>query len=428
MVVAGDPRPTETQSGKSADDGLIRGTITDAAVEMMRARIGYPNPTLRNGLVTWPWNEVATSDAIRHYAQGYGDGNPLFCDPAYGATTRWGDVVAPPGFEWTMGTDISPQPPAELHEATRKALRGVHLFNAGHEGWFLRPIVREDKLRRSTVVADVAEKVSSFRGRSVIVTNEARWIDQRDETVAVRRPWYVHVERRPAEKSGTPREEEQPATYTDEELDAIDAAYDAEFVRGSDTLFYEDVEVGAELPMMVKGPFTITDMINFFMGAGWYGYGFPALRLGRENRRQMPGFYSRDQHNAWDTLMRIHWDVEAAQKIGVRSTYDIGPIRWTWLAHYCTNFAGDDGWVLRVRGEFRRFNHVGDTTWITGRVTSKRIDPAAGPVVELELTGTNQRGAVNITGEATIMLPSKAHGPVVVPVDPSVLPAAGRRD
>jgi len=393
---------------------LLHGKITDESVALMRERIGYPNPTLRTGFVNWPWNEVANADAIRKYAHGIGDLNPLYTDRGYGPKTRWGSIIAPPGFEWTMGVDRSPKVSPELHERTRKALRGVHLFNAGHEGWFYRPIVPEDQLYRASTLADVRDKVSEFAGRSVITTNEHRWWDESGQVVAVRRPWYIHAERKSAGSRGKAGQVAR-ASYTAEDLAEIDAAYDAELIRGAETLYFEDVTVGDPGPRMVKGPFEVTDLINFFMGAGWYGYGFPALRLARENRRVLPGFYSLDDFGAWDAIMRIHWQDDMARKIGVPAAYDIGPLRWTWLVHYCTNFAGDEGWVYRVRGEFRKFNYVGDTTWITGEVTEARVDPELGPLVELSLKGTSQRGEQNITGSATILLPSRKSGPVTLP-------------
>jgi acyl dehydratase len=400
----------------AADDGMLHGKITDESIALMRQRIGYPNPTLRTGFVDWPWNETATVDAIRKYAHGYGDLNPLYTNPGHAATTRWGGPVAPPGFEWTMGVDRSPQIPLELHERTRKALRGVHLFNAGHEGWFYRPIRPGDALFRSSVLADVEEKASRFAGRSVLATNQHTWWDESGTVVARRRPWYIHAERSEAGQKSKPGEER--ASYTAEQLADIDNAYDAELIRGVDTLYYEDVAVGDACPRMVKGPLVVTDLINFFMGAGWYGYGFPALRLARENRRRMPGFYSRDDFGAWDAIMRIHWDDAMARKVGVAAAYDIGPIRWTWLAHFCSNYAGDDGWVFRVRGEFRRFNYMGDTTWLTGSVSDKRVDAELGPLVDIDIRGTNQRGQDNIVGSATVLLPSRDRGPVTLPAPP----------
>jgi len=397
-------------------DQLLHGKITDESIDKMRLRIGYPNPTLRTGFVDWPWNEHATCDSIRKFAHGYGDLNPLYTDRTYGESTRWGGMVAPPGFEWTMGIDRSPAVPPEIAQATRGALRGVHLFNAGHEGWFYRPIVPDDRLFRRGVLAKVDVKESEFAGRSVIATNEHTFTDESGQVVARRRPWYIHAERREVADSGE-RVKDARASYTMADLEEIDAAYDAEFMRGKDTLYYEDVELGAG-PRMVKGPFEVTDLINFFMGAGWYGYGFPALRLARENRRALRGFYSLDDFGAWDAIMRIHWQDETARMIGVTAAYDIGPVRWTWLVHYCTNFAGDDGWVYRVRGEFRKFNYIGDTTWITSEVVEKRVDPVLGPLVELAMTGVNQRGQENIRGTATILLPSRAGGPIVLPEPP----------
>jgi acyl dehydratase len=58
---------------------------------------------------------------------------------------------------------------------------------------------------------------------------------------------------------------------------------------------------------------------------------------------------------------------------------------------------------------------MGDTTWITGRIVDKRIDERLGGLIELDLTGTNQRGQENIRGSATILLPSRERGPVVLP-------------
>jgi acyl dehydratase len=395
-------------------DGLIHGAITDEAVAQMRRRIGFPNPTLRTGFVDWPWNKTASEDSIRQFTNGYGDLNALYTDPEYARGTRWGGVIAPPGYEWTMGLDASPEVPEELFRETRGALRGVHLFNAGHEGWFYKPVTPGTTLSRSGVVADVRDKKSEFAGRSVIVTNEHRWWEPDGTTVSVRRPWYVHAERKRVSK-GHKYEKDERASYTEEQLAEIDAAYDDEFVRGADTLWYEDVVAGTTGPRMVKGPIVVTDLINFFMGAGWYGYGFPALRLARENRKKLRGFYSRNDFGSWDAIMRIHWEDETARNIGVPASYDIGPIRWMWLVHYCTNFGGDDAWVYRVRGEFRRFNYMGDTTWITSEITEKRVDPVLGPLVELTLTGTNQRGQENIRGTATILVPSRELGPVQLP-------------
>jgi len=282
-------------------------------------------------------------------------------------------------------------------------------------------------LDRTNVVHDVEDKQSEFAGRSVLVTNKLTFTDRATGgLVSDQLKWFVHAERRQVsspkagdEAERSPKRRDEAASYTDEQLAEIEALYDAEYCRGADIAWYEDLVVGAELPTMVKGPITITDLINMHMGGGWFGYGNPALRLGFENRKRMRGFYTKNEFGAWDVVQRVHWETELARRVGVPATYDIGPMRWAWLIHYCTNWMGDDAWLFRVRGEFRKFNYMGDATWITGRITGKRVDAALGPAVELDITGTNQRGQQNLNGTATVLLASQKYGEVRLPPLPA---------
>ena len=103
----------------------------------------------------------------------------------------------------------------------------------------------------------------------------------------------------------------------------------------------------------------------------------------------------------------------------MRMMYDIGPIRQMHICNYVTNFAGDDSWVYRIRFEFRRFNYMGDVTWLTATVTDARVDERLGPLIEIAMVGTNQRGGENIRAAATILVASRRHGPVKLPTPPA---------
>ena len=399
-------------------DGLIRNRITDQSVDLMRRRIGFPNPTLRTGAIQEPWNLAATDDAIRRWSICIGDANPFYCDPDYAAKTRWGQTIAPPGFEKSMGILRDREMEPEEAKLTSKALRGIQLYYSGGENFYYAPITEGMKLYRARWVDKVDEKESEFAGRSVIVSNGLQLWDEQDQVKVRGVDWFIHAERR---KSGGTKEKyakEEPAFYTDEQLAEIEAAYDVEYVRGADTLYLEDVKVGDVLPRMVKGPFTITDLINLHMGAGWLIYGNWPNRLAYENRKKLRGFYSRDAFNGWDTVQRVHWDKDLADQVGVRMMYDIGPVRQMHISHYLTNYAGDDGWIYRIRYEFRRFNYMGDVTWLTGSVTDVRVDEVLGPLVELSIVGTNQRGSENIRATATILVASRKYGPVKLPQAP----------
>jgi hypothetical protein len=251
----------------------------------------------------------------------------------------------------------------------------------------------------------------------VVVTNGLALWDDDDRVFVDGVDWFIHSERK---KSGEKSKyaAEKPAFYTDEELAEIEKAYDAEYRRGDDTLYLEDVKPGETLPRMAKGPLTVTDLINLHMGAGWLIYGNWPNRLGYENRKKLRGFYSRDAFNAWDTIQRVHWDTDLAKSVGVNMMYDIGPVRQLHVCNYLTNYAGDDGWVYRMRFEFRRFNYMGDVTWLTGKVTDARVDERLGPVVELAISGVNQRGAENVRADATLLVASRKHGPVKLPPAP----------
>ena len=79
-------------------------TITDEGVARLRAAdrrrpARTPHP---------PHYLVPNEDAFRHVAEAYGDDNPLWCDPAYAAATRWGGPIASPhlvGGDTLIGED-----------------------------------------------------------------------------------------------------------------------------------------------------------------------------------------------------------------------------------------------------------------------------------------------------------------------------------
>ena len=92
-------------------------------------------------------------------------------------------------------------------------------------------------------------------------------------------------------------------------------------------------------------------------------------------------------------------------------------MRTSWLIHLTTNWLGDDGWRWKLDCQSRAFNFMGDTTICSGEVVDKRIE-GAHHLVELKLAATNQRGQVTAPGTATVILPTRAGGAVVLPVPP----------
>jgi hypothetical protein len=213
-------------------------------------------------------------------------------------------------------------------------------------------------------------------------------------------------------------DEVELAPYTDGQIAEIEAQYAAEGPRGADARWWEDVAVGDTVGPLVKGPLTVTDMICWHVGMGMGLYGVAALRLGAANRRRIPRFFHRDPQNVPDVMQRVHWDPEFARRSGNPTTFDYGRMRETWLVHLCTDWMGDDAWLWRLDCEFRRFNYVGDTQWLRGTVTRHYLAGGDRPAVDLDLVAENQRGELTTPGQATVLLPSREHGPVRLPDPP----------
>ncbi|MBI3969050.1 MAG: hypothetical protein HY329_25705 [Chloroflexi bacterium] len=67
----------------------------------------------------------------------------------------------------------------------------------------------------------------------------------------------------------------------------------------------------------------------------------------------------------------------------------------------------DDGFLKLLRGEVRRLNVVGDTTYCKGKVARKWIENGE-HLVSCELWCENQRGEVTAPGYAVAVLPSRS--------------------
>jgi acyl dehydratase len=392
------------------------GRITDEGVAALRARIGkpqvYPAP---------PHYRRPGTDAFRHVAWAYGDDNPLWSDPEYAAASRWGGSLAPPpmiGGDSLIGEDaLTTEELAAQHELKGDPLRGVHAFYAASEREWWAPLVPEQRIQRRTALVGVLDKPSEFGGRGI-----QEWTSQAFQTEAgtLLGAQYRMMYRAEREKSREKKKYDSVAIdpWTDERIAEVDAGYASERARGGESRWWEDVAVGDPVGPLVKGPLTVTDMVCWHVGMGMGMYNVAPLRLGYANRQRVPRFYQRDDLGVPDALQRVHWDPDFARRTGNPTTYDYGRMRETWLIHACTDWMGDDAWLWRLRVEFRRFNYVGDVQWVGGEVVRTYLADGDRPAVDIDLVARNQRGEVTTPGSATILLPSREHGPVRLPEPP----------
>lgn len=185
----------------------------------------------------------------------YGDDNPLFTDFEYGKATRWNGQIAPGMIINCLGNVTYGDPmPEEIRLQTREPFSGIHVFVSGQSTEWYRPTRPGDELYSFGGTESVKEKKSEFAGRSVIRVHRTVRVNQRAEIVAINRMLSIVIERKGSRERGKYMDIE-PASYTDEDLKAIDEVYAAERRPGARPRYFEDVEVGEELPTMAKGPF-----------------------------------------------------------------------------------------------------------------------------------------------------------------------------
>ena len=387
--------------------------LLDSDIERAQSILGVDHASRHREHLT-----TVTPDAIRNFAYGVGDDNPLFADEDYGRSTRWGSQIAPGIMAGIVNTPMLGDKPSEEYKAATKSLfRGIHVFVSGGTWDWFRPLYPGDRLFSYSGQESIDVKESEFGGRSVIRVSREVKFNQRAEVIGVYRVLTVLTERKTARDRGKYSEIE-PASYTDEQLEAIEALYATEERRGATTRYFEDVEVGEALPSMVKGPLTVTDVIAFHAGGyGFVPYGLPPNRLAHQNRQRIAPFYVKDEQGIPDVAQRLHWNSSWANAIGNPMAYDYGVMRECHFLHYLTDWAGDDAFVVRQHDSIRKFNYMGDTQFLSGKVVGKREEDGQ-CLVDLEMKMTNQRQVETTFGEATISLPSRVHGSAAIPSTP----------
>ena len=411
-----EARSDDADAGKGLD-----ARITEEDIERARRQIGVPQYE-RNDV----FNRVAGADSISHFAFGIGDDNPLWHDTEYGKKTRWRSQIGSPLYLTTVGVDETPPPTPELKKLFRGLFRGVGKYYSGATWEWFRPVRPGDEVYREYTTCDIQVKdKSNFTGGiTVIDTYRFLYVNQNGEPIATHELSYVNAERGATKKSGSQKSFSRQ-TYMPEEIQEISDKYAAEKRRGAETRYWEDVQIGEQLPPVHKGPLAIRDVVGFHIGWGFgQAYGTSPLGYAWKLYRKMPAFFSTDEYGVPDVVQRLHWDHNRAVELGLPAPYDYGTMRTNWLGHLITNWMGDDAWLWRLKTQARAFNFMGDFTTCSGEVVDKRVDNGR-YVVDLKVAATNQRGQVSSPGSATVVLPSRASGAILLPTPAQALSERG---
>jgi len=141
-------------------------------------------------------------------------------------------------------------------------------------------------------------------------------------------------------------------------------------------IFFDDIEVGSEIPPLTKGPITVMTMAKFAAMNG--------------------DFYPAHYDNKWAMEMDR---LPTAIVHGMQVT--------TYLSQLLTDWIGPNGALRKFTSEVRAQTFVGDTLTMKGKVTKKYTKDSE-HYLECKVWGEKQDGTVVIQGSATVTLPSRS--------------------
>ena len=139
------------------------------------------------------------------------------------------------------------------------------------------------------------------------------------------------------------------------------------------TPHWQDVQVGEELPPVVRQPST-RDLAKYAGASG--------------------DFYE------------VHYDKDFAVEIGLPGVIVHGALKNAYLAQVVTNWMGGEGVLRKLSVRYRGTDVPGDALTCSGRVT-KVYEQDGAHLVDCALTLVNAQGEQTTTGTATVQLPSR---------------------
>lgn len=394
------------------DDTLPWGQITDETIADAASMLGTVLTRDNHH-----WLNDATYDATQHFIEGVGDRNPIFRDPEYGRSTPWGSMLAHPSFLLAVDNGvIGPR------------MAGVTWIYAGVRWTWFDVLRLGDSLESEAVFERQEVKRPSSPNRWVIQTGRVSYRRRADGLlVAVnstdigRTPRVTVLPEDATEEQRARYRRREPYVYSPEELTAIENEILAMTPRGATPRYWEDVEVGEELPRVVKGPLRSNDFVAWYAGTmGVRAYGGALEDYIHYRRRHRD--YHIGANGVKDSPGRGHLEGQAGSDMGMGGAYDIGPQRVSWAMQCLTNWMGDAGFLHKVYATLRRPNLIGDTNFWSGTVTGKdRLDGYH--LVHVALRCTNQVGDSIAYATASVILPSREYGAASFPVSGDLLPA-----
>ena len=355
---------------------------------------------------------MASEDAIWHFAQGVGDDNPLWWDPDYAGSTRWGRLMAPPLFLYTCSN-------AGLRVGEEGIFPAEHWLPGTVPIWvsdrwaFHRPVWAGERVDATSELVSVEERPGRDGGRAATHVDRTSYVGEDGSLIA--ECFKTRQPLRPAAgRDGGARTRRRPCRPTATTIGGHRRASTSTRCRpaGREHALRRRGPRRSGAPGAGEGPADDHRHRRLRDGLGLAAVPDEPHRqpLSRRTPRCPP---ARRPHER-----RRHVGGTALGAAPGTQGRDGGLLRLRrsarlWLGHLLTDWCGDDGFVSAMEVRLRRPNLVGDTTWLGGEVLAVRESGPGdngdgGVLVDCALRATNQRGEETATGTATVRLPRRA--------------------
>ena len=293
--------------------------------------------------------------AMELYARCWDRYNPLYNNYEYAKQTWYGNIpMIPASLEVSARAAL----PKELGDIAYPSTEPLIGDGYDHELFFYAPTYAGDsfeiKMGKNNYVDITPQGGSTLR--SFIMICEAEVYNQRKELVAKAKMHWPEFRKKQLcttdvgkdlrVQNPLPKDDyiRPPHKYTPDDWKYIENIWNNEKIRGSNTLYWEDVSIGDEPTWTAEAPMTAIDMIRLhaftimegsIMGGSLVG-GIPL----REWLEQHIGPYARMSDGTIHSAMEKHFGGDRPEFYNVTGRNQI--IRMV------TNWCGDDGFVTKV--------------------------------------------------------------------------------
>lgn len=321
------------------------------------------------------FNYEVSRDSIRHFAYCIPDYNALYLDQEFARSTRWGSVIAPPGYLYSHGMSTWLRMFGGLKDSEGRELKQND--NAGETWEFFRPVRVGDTVYSHGKVLSAEAKTGRRLGPCALVKSEVLYTNQYSELVA-RAVGVSFRFNAPAVAAGGGLAKAYPPMAPGQTTRAVSTpgkmpGNDPTPTRRIDPqLFFEDVNEGDSITPWELGPIAINHMSSFNSAIIGRGY---------------------------DEFGAVHGGA-------VPDAFAAGPMRVPWFGTMLSRWAGPNAWITTLTQQNHEWVLVGFKIICGGRVARKYRDGSR-CLVECEIWCNSELGFRTNSGKATVELPSR---------------------